>query len=430
MWKRLSLVLFALILTFTVSADTVIVWSPWTVEWNRVIQKLTDEEFTPKTGIEVKIVAIPAADMETKLLLAAASGDVPDIGITGSLGPADLGVRGAAVDLYERFSNQYLAVRDDMYPGLMRSFEFRGTNFGLPADTALYPMAYRTDILSEMGMNVPVTWKELYGILPKLQANGYNFAPTWGFADGVGNVAYADVSMFIWQHGGDWYSEDRTRSGLDCEESIAGFIEYAELYTKHNIPKAVDGFMGFKNGELPLLQISSTQYSYIKTAAPELTGKWKVTVVPGTVREDGTISHAAYIGGSTFVMFKASKKQDEAFAWLKWWLSTETQTKYINEVPKALPGSVVIPANRHAMLNMPLPEEDVEAYMLQASHSIAPAYALAPESITHRFINNACAKAVLQGVDPVEAILEAASLMNVELEKKQKEYARFISKLN
>lgn len=166
MWKRLSLVLFALILTFTVSADTVIVWSPWTVEWNRVIQKLTDEEFTPKTGIEVKIVAIPAADMETKLLLAAASGDVPDIGITGSLGPADLGVRGAAVDLYERFSNQYLAVRDDMYPGLMRSFEFRGTNFGLPADTALYPMAYRTDILSEMGMNVPVTWKELYGFCP------------------------------------------------------------------------------------------------------------------------------------------------------------------------------------------------------------------------------------------------------------------------
>ena len=71
----------------------------------------------------------------------------------------------------------------------------------------------------------------------------------------------------------------------------------------------------------------------------------------------------------------------------------------------------------------------MEAYMKQAQHSIAPAYALAPESITHRFINNACAKVVLYKEDPVDAILEAAREMNVELERKQREYARFISRL-
>jgi len=429
MKKGLLFIAVFLIFTSAAYAYPVTIWSPLSVERTKIMQQITDEQFTARTGIEVKIYTIPSVGKESKYLLAAASGDTPDIGITGSLGPADLGIRGAAIDLKERFGEEYLEIKREMYPGLMRSFDYNGTDFGLPVDIALYPLGYRLDILTEMGMTVPKTWDELYQMLPKLQANNLNFSTAFGFSDGSGTMVYADVSMLIWQHGGDWYTENRTRSGLDSPEAIAGFIEFCELYTKHNVPKAVNSFMGFKTGEIPLLQLTNWWYSSFLLATPELHGKWGVTVVPGTIREDGSINHAAYIGGNTFVMFKTGKQIDNAFKWLKWWLSAETQSEFATVVPEKIPGSIVIPANIHAIANIPLPEDHLEAYMKQAQHSIAPAYALAPETVTHRFINNACAKVVLHEGDPMEAILEAAREMNSELERKQSEYARFISKL-
>ena len=100
-WRKSCpfLMVIIIMLAFTASAAPVQVWSPQSVEWNKIIQELTDNEFTAKTKIDVQIQTIPWAGFEQKYLLGAASGDVPDVGITGSLGPADLGVRGAAVDL-------------------------------------------------------------------------------------------------------------------------------------------------------------------------------------------------------------------------------------------------------------------------------------------------------------------------------------------
>lgn len=423
-----GVVVLALIISGAVIAAPVQVWSPWGIEWNKNIQDLTDREFTKATGIEVKIVTIPSQGLESKYLLAAVSGEVPEIGITGSLGPADLGIRGAAVDLKERFGKAYDEIKIMMYPGLMRSFDYKGTHYGLPTDIALYPLGYRKDILDELGLSVPQTWQDLYAMLPKMQAKGKNFSTAFGFADGQFESIYADVSMFIWQHGGDWYTQDRAKSGLDTPEAIRGFIEFTELYTKRGIPKAVDGYMGFRSGELPLLQMSNWFYAATLMSAPEIKGKWAISVMPGTKQADGTINHAAYIGGMAFAMFKQGHRLDDAFLWMKWFLSKETQSKYANEIPKALPGNIVLPANIAALPNVPLPADDVKAYMKQAASSIAPAYALSPESVTHRFLKNACAKVVLHGGNPEQSIRDAAKEMDFELAKKQKEYARFISK--
>ncbi|HHY20005.1 MAG TPA: extracellular solute-binding protein [Firmicutes bacterium] len=428
-YRNSLLVLVALVvLSFSVFAAPVQVWSPQTIEWNKIIQELTDADFTAKTNIPVDIHTIPWAGFEQKYLLAAASGDVPDVGITGSLGPADLGIRGAAVDL-SRYGKEYEELRNQMFPGLMRSFEFMGTNFGLPMDMALYPMVYRSDILQELGLEVPNTWNELYEILPKLQANNKNFYTAFAFKEGQAEVVYADVSMFIWQHGGDWYTPDRTKSGLDTPESIKGFTEFAELFTKRGVPKAAESFMGFKQGELPLMLTSMWQYANFEMAAPELKGKWSISLVPGTKRTDGSINHAAYIGGMTFALFEKGKRVDDGFLWLKWFLSAETQGKLAQRIIKEIPGSIYIPTNINAIEYLPLPKEHIKVIMNQAKDSIAPAYALAPESVTLRFINFAAYEAVVEGANPETAIKKAARDMNTELDKKQREYARFITKL-
>ncbi len=426
--KHLATFLIVASLVFAVLASPVQVWSPQSLEWDKIIQELTDTYFTPLTKIPVQVQSIPWNGFEQKYLLAAASGDVPEVGITGSLGPADLGIRGAAVDL-SKYGQEYQSLRSQMYPGLMRSFEFMGTNFGLPMHMAIYPMIYRADILQELGLNVPKTWSDLYTILPKMQANKKNFYTAFAFKEGQAEVVYADVSMFIWQHGANWYTPDGKRSGLDTPQAIKGFTEFAELFTKRGIPKAAESFMGFKQGELPLMLTSMWQYANIETAAVELKGKWGLALVPGTKQADGSINHAAYLGSMTFALFKDAKRVDDGFLWLKWFLSPEIQGKMAQIIPKEIPGSIFIPANVNAVNAMQIPAEHIKVVLEQAKASIAPAYALAPESLTQRFINFAAYEAVVEGKNPETAIRKAARDMTSELEKKQKEYARYISKL-
>ena len=161
------------------AAKPVQVWSIFSVEQTRIIQELTDAIFTPNTGIHVEITAIPSSGYEQKYLLAAISNEMPEVAVSGSLGPADMGIRGAVVDLRARYGEDYEKVHQSMYPGLMRSFDFLGSAFGLPTQTNIYPMIVRTDIMNELGLQVPSTWNDLYEILPKLQSQERTFHDFW-----------------------------------------------------------------------------------------------------------------------------------------------------------------------------------------------------------------------------------------------------------
>jgi ABC-type glycerol-3-phosphate transport system substrate-binding protein len=407
------------------AAKPVQVWSIFSVEQTRIIQELTDAIFTPNTGIHVEITAIPSSGYEQKYLLAAISNEMPEVAVSGSLGPADMGIRGAVVDLRARYGEDYEKVHQSMYPGLMRSFDFLGSAFGLPTQTNIYPMIVRTDIMNELGLQVPSTWNELYEILPKLQSQGKNFATTFG----IGTSVYADASMFIWQRGVDLYTPDRQRSALDTPEAIAAFTEFTELFTKHKIPKEINAYMDFTTGAIPIMLTSVWNYSALVQGAPDLEGKWTLSLVPGTVSADGATNHAAYIGGNSLMLFKNASRADDGWEWMKWFVSRETQIALAQLTPQRISGSMFLPSNHEAMMHVPFPEEHVEVFMEQAHQSVAPVFALIPASVIHRLFNFATNKAVLQGVDPEVAIREAADEMNSELARKQKEFERFISKL-
>lgn len=416
------------ILTISTVASPVAVWSPQLIEWNRIIQELTDTEFTPKTGIDVQIYTIPWSGFEQTYLLSAASGNVPEIGITSLLSSADLGVRGVAVDL-SLYGNDYQEIKDQMYPGCVRAFEYKDNNFGLPMQMLLYPLLYRSDVIQKLGIDVPKTWDELYIILPKLQASNRNFYTAFGFDEGQGDFLYVDASMFIWQNGGDWYNEELTASGLDSKESIAGFKAFTELFTRRQIPKTAESFVGFREGDLPLMLSSMWQYATIKTAMPELEGKWNLALVPGTKTSDGTINHASYVGGMSFTLFKDADRVDDAFVWLKWFLSPEIQGKMAQRVANEVPGTIFLPANLKALNEIPIPKEHVSVVLSQARSAKAPAYALLPESAAQRLINFAAYETVIEGKNAEESIRKAAKKMTLDLQQKQKDYVRFIEKL-
>jgi len=423
--KKVVVLLLCLVISFSALAKerTLTIWAAWASEWVRIFQEMTDRYFTPETGIEVEIMPLPWDSFEQKFLLAAATGDVPDVGLTGGLGPADLGVRGAVVDLKARFGQEVDELTSQFFPGLMRSLTFYDSVFGMPMIYGSYNLFYRTDILEELGLDIPNTWDEVRAMIPKLQANDTNFAGAYG------HQSTADFSMFLFQRNGDWYTPDLTKSALDTPEAIMAFREFTDLFTKQNIPKEIQPyFQPFRTGDIAI-QIGPTfDYANLQIAAPELKGKWGMSMVPGTPNADGELNRAAYIGTMGIMIFEKSRDIPGAWEWVKWFMSEETQSLVSNEIMTRIPGGMLFPANYNALMKINIPEEHRTVLVNQGMVGKAPSYALSPESVTTRFISNALSEVVLMDADPEDAILRAARDMTAELTRKQAEFKRFISK--
>jgi len=145
-------------------------------------------------------------------------------------------------------------------PNFYRALQYKGLTFGIPYTASSTVAFQRDDILKEVGIKSINTWDELKQVLPKLQAKNSNFTLQWFLSDTV----YSDVNMFMWQHGADDYDATLTKSGYDSPECIAGFKEYAELYTKYKIPKEAPVFQSFVNGELAMVLQSPGFYQNLQ----------------------------------------------------------------------------------------------------------------------------------------------------------------------
>ena len=71
-----------------------------------------------------------------------------------------------------------------------------------------------------------------------------------------------------------------------------------------------------------------TFYNQLTAASPDIKGLWEFCQVPGTVREDGTISHAANSTGTGAVIFKKAENKENAWQFIKWFTEADTQAHY------------------------------------------------------------------------------------------------------
>jgi ABC-type glycerol-3-phosphate transport system substrate-binding protein len=424
---RFVLVILALLLVFGSVVTTAVELRVWMVGVNnervKIINEILDADFTPRTGISAQIDPLPWAESDRRMQLAAASGDAPDIALMSGLLAAELGVRGAMVDFKQEFGAELNEHIKDSFPNAFRTYEFMGAVFGVPFQMAVSPMVYRQDILQELGMNPPTTWDDIRAMIPKLQAKEMNFA----LAYGIEAESFRDFQMFLWQHGGDMYTEDRTKSAWDTPQSLKAFKEYTGLYNDYKIPQSPQHFEAFRRGELPVACIPWWTYANYTIGIPELAGKWTLTVVPGTQR-DGKIYHTNWAAGTPFAMFKSSKHKKEAWELIKFMTGADFQKKYTQLVMERIPGTIHLPSARSAYASMPIPEEHRKVLLQQADYSMTPPFAIASEMIVNRYIEFAINKVVVQKLDAEDALMEAAKQMNGDLKTKIAEYNRFIKK--
>lgn len=247
----------------------------WVMGDSGVALQSAVEPFTAETGIQVQVEAIPWDNVNDRLTTSIASGDGPDVTQVGLSHLATFLEGHALADL-----SGYVADHPNLDPG-----NFPSAASALNPDGGLYSIPwvsdtrvlfYRSDILTEAGLDVPATWDDLRAAARTLSERGEGqfgyYIPQW---DAPLPVSYT------WQAGADVIAPDGSID-LDTEGFRAAVDHYLGFYEDGSVPTAgdFDQAAGFISGAAPMLVSGPYLANAISEQAPELDGAWGVTTVP------------------------------------------------------------------------------------------------------------------------------------------------------
>ncbi len=373
-----------------------------------VLKNLVDNYFVEAKGIPVNVKLVN----RDILLSATLAGQGPDVALgVASKEPVNYALRKAATDLTQ-FSD-FDEVSDWFFDDAFNMFRLNDGVYALPQTSSFPMLFYRADILKELGLDVPRTWDEFYQCLAVIQKNNMNI--------GI-SPDYSSYGMCLYQHGGSYYAPDGKSSGLDTEAAVQAFTQWTSNYVDYRMPVTYDFANRFRTGEMPLAIADYTQYSYLSVFAPEIKGLWGFTVVPGYEDENGNIDHSVLAGQSAVIILDTSKRKQESWEFLKWWMSEETQTSYGVEVENILGvAGRVATANVMALENLPWTSRDLKQLKAQMDWvKVVPE--IPGGYFTERHVKNAFYAVYNSNEDPRETLEDYVKTINNEITNKRIEF--------
>lgn len=383
-----------------------------------ILKNMIDEIFTPSTGIGVNVKLI---DSNT-LLPAVVAGTGPDIALSVfNHIPVDYALREAAVDLTQ--FDDFDEVASEFSKSVFVPYEFNGGIYALPETQNFAVMFYRTDIMEEIGAKIPETWDDVIELIPILQKNNMQFAiPTLErITNGIQNPDTTGMMSLLYQFGGQLYNDSKTKTLLDTEKSVAAFEFFTRLYTHYGLPVQYDFINRFRTGEMPIGIQDYSVFNSLSVFAPEIRGLWEFALVPGTVKEDGTVDHSIPFGGTCSMLLKDAEDIDAAWTFLKWWVSSETNTRFGREL-ESIMGSAAryATANQVAFEELAWSRDDAAVIREQWKWTVGtPTVAGGYSTIRHMI--NAYRKVTYNDEDPRETLLDYTRTINDEIKYKRKE---------
>lgn len=351
------------------TGTAITVWYGGSREQAQILSDMINDSFTPKTGVSVKLSLVN----QSNLIQATLAGTGPDIALGVSRSqPVNLGCRGALEDLSKY--DTYNEVIKRFSSTAVVPYQFGGKTYGLPETQKFNVMYYRTDVFDELGISPPQTWDELYEIIPELQRNNMDIGLPYNVitASGISDLGLGMKDIFptlLIQAGGSIYNDTLTKTALDTDEAYSAFQMWTEFYTKYDLPVTINPLSRFRTGECPLIIAGIDQYNSFASSAPEIRGLWDITLIPGTVKEDGSIDRSSAGGGEADIMLKNAKNKDSCWKFLDWWEQKDTQYEYgITSENLFGPAARSMTANIEAFDSMPWSKENLAKIEEQRSY--------------------------------------------------------------
>lgn len=289
----------------TVGDKTVItVWS-----WDKSFNGLAMEEAAKLyDGAEINFVEMSKADCLQKIHTTLASGvtdDLPDIVLIG-----DLAAQGYLMSYPGAFKAMDDVINYDdfaSYKGAAVSYD--GVGYGVPFDTGVAALFYRTDYIEEVGYTTEdmqdLTWDEYMALGEKLKENGH-LLQTYNPND------IAEFQIML-QSAGKWYTDAEGHADFTDNEALKECFKIFKAFNESDYVKVVSDwseFAGAINGGDVACVIRGSWISSTIMAADDQSGKWAVAPIP-KMSIDGAVNKSNQ-GGSSWYVLSQSQNADIA----------------------------------------------------------------------------------------------------------------------
>ena len=415
-------------------ADEIVkVWVLTGRDQGTILKTMVDDSFIPDSNIKVNVEIVDAGALLTAVL----AGRGPNVVLSvGADQPVNYALRNAAEDLtqFEGWEEVFSHYSESSY----EQYRLDGHIYGIPETQTFNVMFYRKDVLEELELEPPQTWKELIEMFPTIQGSNLSVGiPTAAGSSGASGASTSimsnvpDLSMYfalLFQYGGDMYNEAGTKTTVDNEAGIRAFDDYVRYFNDYGIPTIYDFVSRFRSGEMPIGIAAYSIYNTLMVSAPEIRGLWDFTLIPGTERTDENgetyIDRSDFITGSATMMIAEENEslRNKSWEFMKWWAKPETQVRFGRELEALLGSSArYATANRDAFSNLSWSMDDIA--VLNAQWDETRGIREVPGGyFTGRHISNAIRKVLNEKDDSRETIIDYSIKIDEEITKKRKEF--------
>ncbi len=424
-------------------ATTLKMWVNWGRDQTMALNSLIQDSFTAETGVKVNLQIVSAS-----LINGLLADNFPDVQLhLARTDPVNFGIRGALLDLYtfrdnpeykdpefdqiiSRFQNGEKNANGQDADGItaFTPYEYNGKLYALPDTQGFYCMFYRTDVFKDLGLKEPQTWDDFLYCATIIQRYNMDvYVPyTQMLAAGTVNAGVGSLHLYptmLQQSGLNIYNSERNATAIDSVKSIQIFEEWTEIYTDYGYQKEADFYNRLRNGSMPLGIATYNTYLTLESAAPEIAGRWSVAKVPGTLNEaTGEINRTIAGSGSGCAIVKASSHWKEAWQFLKWWTSADTQARYSNNVESVIgPLGRVSTANVEALTKLAWNPTDLDVLLDQWSE-VKEVPEVPGSYYVVRAIDQAFWSVINDGSNAKDAINKWSLVANNEIKRKISEY--------
>ena len=393
------------------SEDSVDVWLAYGRDQSQVIRNLINNDFTPNSNIPVNLKLVTGGTLLPSVL----AGMGPDVYIgLDQTTVINYAIRNALMPLegFDGFEETAAEFNEAamMVLGIADATETYHT-YGLP-ETQNFPMMFvRTDILADLGIDIPQTWDDLLAAVPILQANNMEIGMP------------ADVNIFLYQMGGELFADDGMRINLDSNIALDAFEMMCNLFTMYSFPYTYDFANRFRTGEMPIgIATYTATYNHLTIYATELKGLWQFVPLPGIMDENGNINNCSVSTTSAIVMLQGCDKPQQAWDFMEWHVGEKCQVEYSNEMVAILgPSAKHATANRTALESLPWTSDELDNLLLQFNNLASiPNY---PGTyIIGRYTKFAFLSAYNDKESPSEQLTNYITTINKEITRKREEF--------
>jgi multiple sugar transport system substrate-binding protein len=308
---------------------------------------------------------------------------------------AEFAENGWIVDVSSRFPE---GERGKFVNGQIQSLTYEGKIWGKPWLAEAGLLYYRKDLLEQSGFSEPPkTWEELKEMAEKVvQDSGTRYG--FVFQGANNETGVCNGLEYIWTHGGDVLEGNKVI--IDSPESVAGLTTEQSMISDGVAPQAVANYTfsgsetAFLNGDSVFCRNWSYMYGLAGNSQMSKIKREQVGVSPLPVGE-GQSQRASCLGGWNMLISTSSKMQDEAWEFVRFMTSEESQKEY-SITASTLPTLKTLYDDREILEEVPVVDLSKEALQNARPRPVSPYYSQMSREMAEQF-NNVIRSAVSPG---------------------------------